>query len=232
MSVSRARLLAVLVVTCSALVSVGVVVLFARGTVGPGAEPTGLDGDGGTIAWTVDTRSGSRDAWVIADTAVVLDGESLLGVSAVDGRRRWQLPYVEKDTTFTVAGGMVAVQQGQDGPVDVVEPATGRIAWSSPGAAHMVARDDALYLDSCPDRRKVTGVCTTTKRRVADGATLGSVENPDFYLQDDVIGGRRPLAPAATAYLPVTMSSGGPAQGALLDTAAGRLLTGRIEHLA
>ena len=221
-----------LIVVCIAVVSVGVVVLLARSTVGRGADPTGLDGAGGTIAWSVDTRSGSHDAWVIADTAVVLDGAALLGVSTVDGSGRWQLPYRDKDTTFTVAGGMVAVQQGRDGPVDVVEPATGRIAWSTTDAAHMVAREDALYLDSCPDRRKVTGTCTTTKRRIADGATLWSVKNPNFYLQDDAIGGRRPLAPAATAYIPVTTSSGGPAQGALLDTATGRLLPGRVEHSA
>jgi outer membrane protein assembly factor BamB len=130
---------------------------------------------------------------------------------------------------------MVAVQKGgEDGPVDVVEPATGHIAWSTPGPAHMVARDDALYLDSCPDWQRPAGACTTTKRRPADGATLWAIENPDLYLQDDVVGGRRPLAPAATAYLPVTVtvsvSSGGPALGALLDTATGRLLAGRVEH--
>jgi len=39
------------------------------------------------------------------------------------------------------------------------------------------------------------------KRRIVNGATLWRITNPDFYLQDDVIGGRRPLAPAAIGLL-------------------------------
>jgi outer membrane protein assembly factor BamB len=230
--VQRARLLALLIVVCTTVTAAGVVAgLSLRGSPGSGV-PAALDGDGGTTAWTLDTKNGLRNAWVIADTAVVHDGESLLGLSAADGSPKWRLPYPDEDATFTVAGRMVAVQQAKDGPVDVVDPATGRIAWSTPGPARMITRQDALYLDSCPDRQQATGVCVTAKRRVTDGATLWSVKNPAFYLQEGMIGGRRPLAPAATAYLPVTVSTDRKLSGALLNTATGRLLPGRVEHQA
>jgi outer membrane protein assembly factor BamB len=217
----RAFLWAMAAVVVISLASLAAVALSVRSA----DDPAAPDGDGGTIAWTIDTKNGTRDAWVVAGTAVVLDGESLLGLNAADGARRWQLPYAAEDTTLTVAGGMAVVQSGRNGPVDVVDPSTGRVAWSAKDPALLVARDDALYLDSCPDRREPADVCVTARHRVTDGTTLWSVKNPDYSLQSDVIGGRRPLAPAPTAYLPVATGSG----GALLDTATGRLLPGRVE---
>ncbi|WP_157751651.1 outer membrane protein assembly factor BamB family protein [Actinoplanes derwentensis] len=158
---SRGGILAlssVLVVVCAAAV-------FGVVTTRRGTTPAGLDGDGGTIAWTLDTTNGSGAAHVIGDTAVVLDSESLRGLDVADGSSRWRLPVPDQDSVLTVAGDMLAVQKGSDGPVDVVEAATGRIAWSTPGPVHMVARQDALYLDSCPDRRTPAAVCATVKRR-------------------------------------------------------------------
>ncbi|BCY08409.1 PQQ-binding-like beta-propeller repeat protein [Actinoplanes sp. L3-i22] len=244
MPVNRGRLWAVLIIVVGVLVAAVVVAVLVGGSDGPDTTPVtsgsaggtavrktaaaGPDGDGGTVAWTTDTKTGSWTAEVVGDTAVLLDGTALLGLNVADGSRRWRLPYASKDTTFVVAGAMVVVQQGNDGPLDVIEPATGRIAWSTAGPARMVARADALYLDPCPRRPGPDDSCVTVKRRVTDGATLWSVKDPGFFLQDNVIGGRSPLAPAATAYLPVTTSAKGPARGALLDTASGRLLAGRI----
>ncbi|MEU4625334.1 PQQ-binding-like beta-propeller repeat protein [Actinoplanes sp. NPDC023801] len=225
MPANRASLWALAVIVVSMVVGAGAVALTVGGPDHRDTDQIGPDGDGGTVAWTIDTRNGTRDAWVVGGTAVILDGESLLGLNAADGARRWQLPYPGDDITLTVAGGMAVVQRGPDGPVDVIEPATGRVAWSTKDPALMVARQDALYLDSCPDRREPAGSCVTSGRRVTDGTTLWSATNPGFSLRSDVIGGRRPLAPAATAYLPVTTSSG----GALLDTASGRVLPGRVE---
>ncbi|BCJ40152.1 hypothetical protein GCM10010168_30100 [Actinoplanes ianthinogenes] len=208
------------VLVCGALV--------AACTATPDPGPSGPAGEGGVVAWSVETATGSHDAWIVRDTAVVLDGSALLGLSAADGSPRWRLPYPGDETTFTIAGGMVVVQRGHHGAVDVVAPDTGRIAWSVPSPVDVVARDDALYLDPCPDQGK-PAACAVTKRRLADGATLWSVENPEFRLLDNVIGGRRPLAPAASAYLPVILAHG---RDALLDTATGRLLPGRAKHQA
>ncbi|MFI5845654.1 PQQ-binding-like beta-propeller repeat protein [Catenuloplanes sp. NPDC051500] len=221
---NRARLATSLFLLLALCGAIAVVPLVARLITGATAE-TGLDGDGGTIAWTVDTKNGSRDAWVFGDTAVVLDGASMLGLRAGDGGRVWQLPYPAEDTALTVAGGLAVVQTGENGPVDVIDPATGRVAWSVREPVRMVARDDALYLDTCPDRRNPAPACTVTKHRVTDGAALWSVTDPAFVVGDAVIGARRPLAPPASAFLPVTGAAGG---GALLDTATGALLPGRI----
>ena len=221
----RSRLTIVLVLAfCVPVLLVAVLVVLVLRD-GPAGEPSGLDGTGGTVAWSMVTKSGSRDAAVAGDTAVILDGTSLVGVSAADGSRRWVLPYPGEDATFTVADGRVAVQKSTDGPVDVVDPASGRIVWSVPQATQLVARQDALYLDSCPDRGVLDDGCVTVKRRVTDGTVLWSVTDPAFALQGDVIGGRRPLAPPASERLPVTTTAG----GALLDTATGRLLPGRLE---
>ncbi|GIF32301.1 PQQ-binding-like beta-propeller repeat protein [Actinoplanes utahensis] len=229
MAVNRAGRAVLLALLCSVLATVAAVAVIAGIRDEPGPVPNGPDGDGGTVAWSVETATGSWDAHVVGDTAVVLDGKRLLGLNAADGNLRWSLPFAGEGTTFTVAGGMVAVQRGTDGPVDVVAPDAGRIVWSTPGAVRMVARDDALYLDSCPDRDEPADDCAIVKRRIADGATAWSVPDPPFLLQEDVIGGRPPLAPPAAAYLPVTTSSPGKnAQGALLDAASGRLLPGRV----
>lgn len=232
MSPRRAKVLAVLVtivVACAGLIVLTTVMRSVGAVVDAGLDR--MDGDGGVIAWTLDTKNGSRDASVIGGTAVVLDGESLLGLRAGDGTRVWQLPYPDEDATLTVANGMVVVQSRENGPVDVIDPASGRVAWSVPEPVHLVARTDALYLDSCPDRRSPGPRCVITKRRVADGATLWTVPDPTFVLGDAVIGARRPLAPPASAYLPVTVSAGGtePVTGALLDTATGTLLPGRAD---
>jgi outer membrane protein assembly factor BamB len=223
--VNRARLATSLVLVLAACGTLAVVPLVAR-LIGGSTAETGLDGDGGTIAWTLDTKNGSRDAWIFGDTAVVLDGASLLGLRAGDGGRVWQLPYPDEESALTAAGGMAVVQTGANGPVDVVDPATGRVAWSTPDPVRMVARDDALYLDTCPDRRSPAAVCTVTGHRVTDGEALWTVTDPPFVIDDAVIGARRPVAPPASPFLPVTVTAGG---GALLDTATGTLLPGRIE---
>ncbi|WP_033345251.1 outer membrane protein assembly factor BamB family protein [Catenuloplanes japonicus] len=217
---SRHRLLLVPIMVAVMCAGMGIVGVILRS--GLDAE-TGLDGDGGTIAWTLDTANGSRDAWIFGDTAVVLDGTSLLGLRATDGTRVWQLPYADEDAALTAAGGMAVVRAGKNGPVDVIEPATGRVAWSAPAPVRLTARDDALYLDTC--ETPAPG-CTAVKRRVTDGETLWTVTDPPFTIGDAVIGARRPQAPPASASLPVTTAGG---EGALLDTATGTLLPGRID---
>lgn len=53
------------------------------------------------------------------------------------GRR---LARTGSESTLTLAGGRAVLQAGKDGPVDVVDPATGEVTWSTP-AAHLVVRD-------------------------------------------------------------------------------------------
>ncbi|GAB7052133.1 outer membrane protein assembly factor BamB family protein [Catenuloplanes indicus] len=228
---NRARLAALLILIVGACATIAVVPLVMRLVGDPVTGPGGLDGEGGTIAWTVDTANGSRDAWVFGDTAVVLDGTSLLGLRRGDGGRVWQLPYPAEDTALTVAGGVAVVQAGTDGPVDVIDPASGRTLWSAAGPVRMVARADALYLDSCPDRRDTPADCVLTKRRVADGATLWTMDATHVSVHENVIGARRPLAPPASAYLPVSVSEPG-VRAALLDTTTGTVLPGRAEQRA
>ncbi|WP_033345252.1 outer membrane protein assembly factor BamB family protein [Catenuloplanes japonicus] len=167
---------------------------------------------------------------MVDDVVVAHRDDKLWGLNRADGAELWRMPYPDR-ATVTVAGGLLVTSANARGPISVIDTSSGRTLWTAPAPVFAIPRDDALYLDTCPDRNdQVTG-CTVSKRRLADGETLWTAPDAPYTLMDDRIG-----AGGTSAYLPVIIRTEGAVDErgnpqplhALADAATGRLTAGRL----
>ena len=191
------------------------------------ATPAEPSREGPSASWSLSVASGSRSVAVVGEVAVVADELALLGVSRSDGKELWrrQLP---EDYSYTIASELVVIQKTKEGPLEVVDPATGATQWRATRPARFVVTQEAVYSHCDSDRGTHLKGCSITSRDVRNGRVRWSTHGRTFDVSNDLIGARPPYAPGTGPY--VAAGIGDPDQPwAALDVQTGQALHGRTQ---
>jgi hypothetical protein len=192
--------------------------------------------DGPAARWSVPfVGGGQQRVVVIGDAVVIPDAKTVRAVSRATGAVLWQRQ-LPTDYRITVAGDLILVQESKEGPLEVLEAATGATAWrATPAPFELVIYRAAVYFFSCRQdgskeaSGKDTGRdCSITARDIRSGTPLWTVPTGTYTVSDDAIGVRRPYAPTAGRYLVAGVGNGAQPY-ALIDPATGRALAGRAQ---
>jgi hypothetical protein len=162
----------------------------------PLSTPSGPAREGPEPSWSVTVATGSYGpATVIGDVMIVPDQRALRGVSRAAGKELWRRELAE-GYRYWIASELVVVREKKDGPLTVLDPATGNTKWSAEKATwDFVVYQRAVYSGACTKT-----ACALTARDIQDGHPLWTI--PASYAVSEVaIGAREPYAPAAGPYL-------------------------------
>lgn len=184
---------------------------------------TGVTREGPAAAWTVPADP-DGPVGLQGDVLVVPEKQRVRGFAVASGKEQWRHD-VSGEFTMTLAGGLVVVQV-KDGPLGVLDPATGALRWQDLGKGRSyVVRQDAVYADTCVQPASKPLTCTVEAHGITDGKLRWTVRTAG-RLRDDRIGSRMPYAPKSGPYLVV--GAGGGRAGAI-DTRSGRLAEGQLK---
>lgn len=199
-------------------------------------RPSPQSTEGPEAAWTLDA-DGDEDlaAEVVAvgNLLVLRTPELVRAVRRADGRDVWRHESGAKarfQSILPTAGGLAVTAGSGGGQVsaEVLDPATGKPRWRSSPAVHLAVYRDAVYLDDC---RTDQDPCTVTARATTTGRVLWRTPSGHaLTIESRTIGSRSGVAPGAGRYLAARLWSAelGRPQYAALETATGRLQTGRL----
>ena len=189
--------------------------------------------EGPPVTWSLpaDVAQQHRVARV-GDVLVVPEERVVRGIGRSTGKEVWR-HQMATEYRLAVASGLLVTTQSAgdktgtlDGPLEVLDAATGTVRWQSPGGRSAVYQN-AVYVWGCknPNGAHPTG-CTITARDVRDGRTLWTAPNAGGAVTETAIGAREPYAPTAGRYVAASIGSDA-RPWAALDTATGRALRGR-----
>ena len=154
--------------------------------------------------------------------------ESLVvAVSRSGGKELWRRP-VPEDYSFSIASGLVVIQETNEGPLEVVDPATGSTRWRSAKPARFVVTQDAVYSHCDRDESKYLKGCSITSRDVRNGRERWNIHSQTFDVNDKFIGARAPYAPITGPYVAAGIGERD-RPWAALDVRSGRPLRGRAQ---
>ncbi|HEY0475103.1 MAG TPA: PQQ-binding-like beta-propeller repeat protein [Kribbella sp.] len=155
-------------------------------------------------AWTV--KYDVRHAPVAVGDVVVFheQGKTLRAVRRAGGGEVWHRPMPEGSELLSLTptqGGVVArARRGEfQESVEVVDPATGQLRWSSQPVAHAAVYQDAIYLDTCG---KSSRPCTITNRDARTGKVRWTIPwRGAGGVSTKAIGSREGRAPVVGQYV-------------------------------
>jgi hypothetical protein len=174
-------------------------------------------------SWSVPlSPNWSQPSVVIGEVAVVAGDRALLGMSRSDGRQLWRRD-LAVDYEYEVAGDLVVLREGKNGPVEALDPANGVVQWrAEPGAE---VYHSAVYNGRCAHN---DGDCTIAARDLRSGSLLWTIPSERVGgVTDHAIGGRSPYAPAGGPWLAATVGAR-PRPYAAVNAATGQVLAGRV----